>query len=120
MPGIIVMKTYFPKVIVGTGTTQALAPLEPGYMKAPSQGLYEALLKFSGLYENEGWPGLEIWGPREGQHTTLVTVQRWDSLEAYEDTKKIMATPEIHSCVNNDINPNIERYYEERLFNIRP
>ena len=118
MAGFVVMKTYLPKVIVGTGATQSIDPHKPDYTQSPGGALQEALVKFSGLYEKEGWPSLEIWSPREGQHTMLVTVQRWDSLNEYEETKKIMATPEIHSCVNNDINPNIERYYEEHHFNV--
>ena len=118
MAGIIVMKTYLPKVIVGTGKTQALDPAKPDYVKSPGQALQEALVKFSGLYEQEGWPPLEIWAPFEGTHTTMATVQRWDSYTAYEEAKKVMATPEIHSCVNNDINPNIERYYDEHLFRV--
>ena len=118
MTAIIVMKTYLPKVIVGTGDTQALDPGRPGYVKSPAAALHEALVKFSGLYVQEGWPPLEIWAPFEGPHTTTVTVQRWESLDAYEEAKKVMATPEIHSCVNNDINPNLERYYDEHLFRI--
>jgi hypothetical protein len=119
MAEFIVMKTYRPRVIIGTGATQTLDPHEPDYAQSPGQALHAALVKFSALYEKEGWPGLEIWAPREGQHTMLVTVQRWDSLDEYEETKKVMATPEIHSCVNNDINPNIERYYDEHHFNVR-
>jgi len=118
MAQLVVIKTYLPRVIVGTGMTQALDPQKPDYVKSPGQALREALVKFSDLYVKEGWPSLEIWAPFEGPHNAIATVQRWESLNAYEEAKKVMATPAIHSCVNNDINPNIERYYDEHRFSV--
>ena len=103
MAGIIVMKTYVPKV--GDGAA-----------------LMAACREFNEIIVKEGWPPLELWKRFEGPHNAVTTVQRWPSYAEYEQAmSKWVATPSIRSGVIDIVYPtNATSYDTTFLYDVTP
>lgn len=96
--GIIVMKTYEPKV--GEGAA-----------------LSKACVEFNEIIVKEGWPPLELWKRFEGPHNAVTTVQRWDSFSEYEKAmSEWVKTPSIRSGVFDLVYPTNATSYPTTFF----